>query len=64
MNLQSKLDYWSQHTRSITRHDDENSAVRKAYLAKMRKILDEEEAAIDERDAARINELMGENETE
>ena len=60
MNLNEKEEYARKTISSLSRHDDENSAVRIAFLNRIRTFIDNEEAAILARDAERIAALTGE----
>jgi hypothetical protein len=57
MDISTKLGYAAKSIESITRHDDENSAVRLEAINLLRGKLDAEEASIRERDAARVSTL-------
>jgi hypothetical protein len=57
MNLSEKIGYAQRHVESIARHDDEDAAVRKAALRRLRDLCDAEEAAIDARIAEKVGAL-------
>lgn len=59
MNLADKTVIAKRAIDSISRHDDEDAAVRHAMLATLRKHIDAECEAIDTRNAERIAELTG-----
>ncbi len=57
MNLQQKLPYAISAIRSISRHTDEGSNVRLAYLEKLENFIEDERKAMIEDDIKRIKEL-------
>jgi hypothetical protein len=57
MNLSKKLDYARQAVDSISRHDDEDAAVRKAMLMTLHRYVESEIAAADARVAVRVEQL-------
>ena len=60
MDIKRKIDLAEQHVRSISRHDDEDMAVRSAALAKVAQFIDAERKAMGERVQARIAVSVGE----
>lgn len=54
MQIADKYAYAKQHIRSISRHDDQDAAVRIAALDHLVKFIEAEKAAIDERVRAKI----------
>lgn len=59
MNISQKEVYVQQYIVSMTRHDDENSAVRLKFIERTKAFLDAEAADILTRDEARITALTG-----
>lgn len=59
MNLAEKIVIAKQAINSISRHDDEDAAVRLAMLARVHQHIDDERKGIEERNAKRIAELTG-----
>lgn len=57
MNLNQKLPIAKRAIESISRHDDEDATVRKAFLASLVEFIAEEQAQIDQRVQARIAAL-------
>lgn len=60
MNLAEKTTVARQAINSISRHDDEDAAVRLAMLLRVAQHIDEERKGIEQRNAARIAELSSE----
>lgn len=58
MNVSDKLKYAKAHVNSISRHDDEDAAVRKAMLLDLQKHIAEETQAIDDRVAAKAATML------
>ena len=57
MNLKEKLPIAQRAIQSIARHDDEDSDVRKVFLASLQEFIKDEIAAIDARVAERVAQL-------
>ena len=58
MNLARKIEMAAAAITSISRHDDEDAAVRHAALAKVLELIEAERIAIDARVQARIAESL------
>ena len=59
MDIKTKLAYVEQHIKGISRHDDEDAAVRAAALSRIVDLVEAERAEMQIRVAARVEELMG-----
>lgn len=59
MQIHDKLPYAKQHIRSISRHDDQDAAIRLAALDHLVKFIEAEKAAIHERVQAKIDAQVG-----
>lgn len=59
MNLAEKIVIAKQAINSISRHDDEDAAVRLAMLARVQQHIDNEREDIEARNRLRIAELTG-----
>ena len=57
MNLKEKLAIAQKSISSISRHEDEDANVRKAFMDELRKFIDGELHAIDAKVAERVAEL-------
>lgn len=58
MNVADKLKYAKAHINSISRHDDEDAAVRKALLADLKQHITAEVQAIDARTTAKAAAML------
>jgi hypothetical protein len=58
MNLARKIEIAALAVTSISRHDDEDAAVRHAALARLEELIKAEHEAMDERVKARIAESL------
>lgn len=59
MKIAEKLPYAEQHIRSISRHDDQDAAVRIAALDRLQRFIDAEKAEIELRVQAKIDAQVG-----